>query len=174
MLTKSITSYWATVRYFMTPTTDYTVQWRHYGRDSVSNHQPQDYLLNRLFRRTSKKTSKFRVTGLYVGDSPVTGEFPAQMASNAQNVSIWWRYHEMPFLKVLLPDVSGILAITFKISGTCWLSVLSFPSSSILPLVEEPRENAENRARQIGPFWQDTPELFNGIGGSQIHHHWFR
>ena len=24
-----------------------------------------------------------------------TGEFPAQMASNAENVSIWWRHHVM-------------------------------------------------------------------------------
>ena len=24
----------------------------------------------------------------------VTGEFPAQMASNTENVSIWWRHHE--------------------------------------------------------------------------------
>ena len=23
----------------------------------------------------------------------VTGEFPAKMASNAENVSIWWRHH---------------------------------------------------------------------------------
>ena len=44
-------------------------------------------------RRRSKKTSKFRVTDLYVGHSPVTGEFPAQRASNAENVSIWWRHH---------------------------------------------------------------------------------
>ena len=29
----------------------------------------------------------------FVGNSPVTGEFPAQMASNAENVSIWWRNH---------------------------------------------------------------------------------
>ena len=28
-----------------------------------------------------------------VGYSPGTGEFPAQMASNAENVSIWWRHH---------------------------------------------------------------------------------
>ena len=33
--------------------------------------------------------------GLCVGNSPVTGEFPAQMASNAENVSIWWRHHEL-------------------------------------------------------------------------------
>ena len=71
-----------------------SLQWRHNGRDSVSNHQPHDCLLNRLFRRRSKKTSKLRVTGLCVGNSPGTGEFPAQMASNAENVSIWWRHHD--------------------------------------------------------------------------------
>ena len=68
------------------------LQWRHNGRDSVSNHQPNDCLLNRLFRRRSKKTSKLRVTGLCVGNSPGTGEFPVQMASYAENVSIWWRH----------------------------------------------------------------------------------
>ena len=41
--------------------------WRHDGRGNVSNHQPHDCLLNRLFRRRSKKTSKLRVTGLCVG-----------------------------------------------------------------------------------------------------------
>ena len=41
-----------------------------------------------------KKTSKLRVTGLCAGNSPETGEFPAQMASNAENVSIWWRHHD--------------------------------------------------------------------------------
>ena len=70
-----------------------TLHWRHTGRDSVSNHQPHDCLLNRLFRRRSKKTSKLRVTGLCAGNSPETGEFPAQKASNAANVFIWWRHH---------------------------------------------------------------------------------
>ena len=69
------------------------LRWRHNRSDSVSNHQPHHCLLNRLFRRRSKKTSKFRVTGLCVGNSPGAGEFPAQMASNAENVSIWWRHH---------------------------------------------------------------------------------
>ena len=67
---------------------DIALRWRHNGRDSVSNHQPQEYLLNCLFRRRSKKTSKPRVTGLCVGNSPGTGEFTTQMASNAENVSI--------------------------------------------------------------------------------------
>ena len=70
-----------------------SLQWRHNGHDSVSNHQPNDCLLNRLFRRRSKKTSKLRVTGLYGGNSHGTGEFPAQMTSNAENVYIWWRHH---------------------------------------------------------------------------------
>ena len=72
-----------------------TLQWCHNGRDSVLNHQPYDCLLNRLFRRRSKKPSKLRLTGLCVGNSPGTGEFPAQMASNAKNVSIWWCHHDM-------------------------------------------------------------------------------
>ena len=67
--------------------------WRHNERDGVSNHERHDCLLNRLFRHRSKKTSKLRVTDLCAGNSPVTGEFPAQRASNAENVSIWWRHH---------------------------------------------------------------------------------
>ena len=46
------------------------LQWRNNGRDTVSNHQPHDCLLNRLCRRRSKKTSKPRVTGLCAGNSP--------------------------------------------------------------------------------------------------------
>ena len=139
----------------------FTLQWCHNDRHGVSNHQPHDYLLNRLFTnqrkhqspgsltfvrgfhrrpvscgcdticgklhregnvvflhysgvitslkaslirnvsniystvcsRTSKKTSKLRITGLCEGNSPVTGEFPAQRASNAEKVSFWWRHH---------------------------------------------------------------------------------
>ena len=70
-----------------------SLQWRHNGLTGVSNHQPHDCLLNRLFRRRPKKTPTLRVTGLCAGNSPVTGEFPAQMASNAENFSIWWRHH---------------------------------------------------------------------------------
>ena len=72
---------------------DKSLRWRHNDHAGVSNHQPHGCLLNRLFRRKSKKTSKLRVTGLCAGNSPGTGEFPAQMASYAENVSIWWRHH---------------------------------------------------------------------------------
>ena len=46
----------------------YTLQRRHNDHDGVPNHQPHGCLLNRLFRRRS--TSKLRVTGLCVANSP--------------------------------------------------------------------------------------------------------
>ena len=58
------------------------LQWRHNEPDGVLNHQPRDCLLNRLLRCISMKH------GFCVGNSTVTGEFPAQRASNAENVSI--------------------------------------------------------------------------------------
>ena len=70
-----------------------TLQWRHNEHDGVSNHQPHHCLPKRLFRRRSKEAPKLRVTGLCGGNSPVTSEFPAQRASNAENVTIWWRHH---------------------------------------------------------------------------------
>ena len=72
-----------------------TLQLRHNEHYGVSNHQSHDCLSSRLFRRRSKKISKLRVTGLCAGKSPVTGEFPAQRASNAENIPIWWRHHEI-------------------------------------------------------------------------------
>ena len=68
------------------------LQGRHNERDGVSNHQPHDYLLQRLFRRRSKTTTKLRVTGVCEWNSPVTGEYSTQKASNAANVSIWRRH----------------------------------------------------------------------------------
>ena len=87
------------------------LQWRHNERDGFSNHQPHHCLLNRLYRCRSKKTSKLRVTGLFAGNSPVTGEFTAQRASNADDVSIWWRDHA----NVKTFDVANIQLREFEI-----------------------------------------------------------
>ena len=67
---------------------DIALQWRHNERDAVSNQRRLECLLNRLFRRRSKKTTKLRVTGLCAGKSPISGDFPALRASNAETVSI--------------------------------------------------------------------------------------
>ena len=50
----------------------------------VSSHRRLHCLLNFCFRRRSKKKSKLHVTGPCAGNSPVTGECPAQKASNAK------------------------------------------------------------------------------------------
>ena len=47
-----------------------------------------------------KKTSKLRVTCLCDGNSPVVGEFSSKRASNAENVSIWWRHHALRNVKM--------------------------------------------------------------------------
>ena len=46
-----------------------------------------------VYSGADQKTSRLRVIGLSEGNSPVTGEFPAQKDSNAKNVSTWWRHH---------------------------------------------------------------------------------
>ena len=74
----------------------WSLQWRHNGQDSVSNHQPHECLLNRIFRRRSKKTSKLRVTGLCVGNSSVTGEFPHKWPVTRKMSPFWWLHHVIP------------------------------------------------------------------------------
>ena len=78
------------MRYFY-PYSSESLQWRHNEDHGISNHQLHDCLLNRVFRRRSKNESKLRVTGFRAGNSPA--KYPAQRASNAANVSIWWRHH---------------------------------------------------------------------------------
>ena len=56
----------------------FTLQWRYNDPDGVSNHRRLECILNRLFRRRSKKTSKLPVTRFCGENSPVTGEFLAQ------------------------------------------------------------------------------------------------
>ena len=58
-----------------------------------------------------KKTQKLRVTGLCGGSPPVTVGFPSQRASNAENVSIWWRHHEYQYHKTTLGKRNAFLVI---------------------------------------------------------------
>ena len=75
----------------------YSLQWRHNGHNSVSNHQPHNCLLNRLFRRRSTKISKLRVTA-FVGrkcfylmaSSCINFLCMLKWAIIAQFVNIYW------------------------------------------------------------------------------------
>ena len=61
-------------------------------------HRRLGCLLNHLFRRRSKKLSKLRV-GIRRGT--VNSE---HTASNAENVSIWWRHHVwIQFITIVVP-----------------------------------------------------------------------
>ena len=84
-------------------------------------------LLNRLFRRRSKKTAKLHFTGLCVGNSPVTCEFPAQMASKAENVSIWWRHHADDVVQI-----NFVIGQFGQYHSCCWLRFLASPSHQLL------------------------------------------
>ena len=64
----------------------------------------------------SKKTTKIRVTGFCEGNSPVTGEFPAQRSTNAENVSIWWRHHEVLHISRLGSSHSWVMVGTGKVA----------------------------------------------------------
>ena len=64
--------------------------WRHNGANA-SQITSLSVVYSTVYSGANQR--KRRVTGLCAGNSPETVEFPAQMASNAENVSIWWRHH---------------------------------------------------------------------------------
>ena len=46
-----------------------------------------------VYSGPGKKKNQSYASLPFPGNSPVIGEFPAQRASNTENVSIWWRHH---------------------------------------------------------------------------------
>ena len=146
----------------------FTLRWRHNGRDSVSNHQPHHCLLNRLFRRRSKKTSKRRVTGLCAWNSPGTGEFPAQKASNAENVSIGWRHHE--FIRHLPVNNDSIYTMPLMYTHI-WVNFCKIEQANLL-------KKYLTNYKRIG-CWEFKPQnvtkwvsLFIEIYFSLVLNHW--
>ena len=79
------------------PKSERTLRWRHNDHDGVSNHQPRGCLLNCLFTRRSKKTSKLRVTGLCAGNSPGPLKSP----------------HKGPVTRKMLPFDDVIMILTY-------------------------------------------------------------
>ena len=91
-----------------------TLQWRNNERHGISNHRRVDCLLSRLFRRKSKKTPRPRVNDLCARNSAVTGELPAQKASNAETISIWWRHHDQSASYITVSDILRHLCLDIK------------------------------------------------------------
>ena len=80
----------------------FTLHWRYNDQDGVSNHQPHGCLLNRLFRRRSKKTSKLRVTGLRVRNPPGPVNSP----------------HKGPVTRIMFPFDDVIMMFLFLLAWT--------------------------------------------------------
>ena len=126
------------------------LRWRHNGCDSVSNHQPHHCLLNRLFRRRSKKTSKLRVTGLCAGNSRTNGQLRGKC------------FHLMT--SSCRPPARTVTALALQPEGLRNKKCICifFHSSTLwwhrklksLPI-----------ANTVGPFFQITPEI------SRFQHH---
>ena len=80
-----------------------------------------------VYSGADEKTSKLRVTGLCAGNSPVTDEFPAQLTSIAENVSIWWR-HQFNCLVRTSTNVSHLTTVKCEwiksFSSVCWKWIL--------------------------------------------------
>ena len=108
--------------------------WRHNDHGGVSNHQPHGCLLNRLFRRRSKKTSKLRVTGLRAGNSPGPVNSPHKGPVTRKMVPFddvimpcWWSGHTRSshgidlFLWGILMSAPKFLRFKFF---SYWLSIL--------------------------------------------------
>ena len=101
-----------------------TSQWARWGLISPAS---------RLFAESSVqahiKKSKLRVTCLYEENSPVTGEFLAPRAINAENVTIWWRHHDRMsrqlhefhdlYIDSLMQDCNISNALAMKILQSC-------------------------------------------------------
>ena len=88
--------------------TNPALRWRHNGRDSVLNHQPQPFIQTQI-------NENIKALCHCAGNSPATGEFPAQMASNAENVSIWWRHHGLINQKSWLRIVELLLRTEWSV-----------------------------------------------------------
>ena len=135
-----------------------SLRWRHNGRDSVSNHQPHDGLLNRLFRRRSKKTSKLRVTGLCAGNSPGPVNSP----------------HKGPVTRKMFPFDDVIMS--FQLSATetpvmmishhCCQATGHYPSqcwTRFLSLYGVFRPQCINTLRPRQNSWHFIDNIFKGI-----------
>ena len=78
-------------------------------------------------RHRSKKTSKLRVTGLCEGNSPVTGEFRTQRASNTESVSIWWCHHAWCWLcRIIWPKSTTYINYPGNLSARKWYKIQTY------------------------------------------------
>ena len=97
------------------------LQWRHNGCDCVSKSPASRLFIQAEIKENIKAPRQWPLCGEFTG----AGEFPAQMASNAENVSILWRHH-------------GKQALTYRcqIDENMWVFVVVFWPVYIVTYIE--------------------------------------
>ena len=129
------------------------LRWHHNGRDGVSNHQPHDCLLNRLFRHRSKKTSELRLTGLCPRWIPHTkGQlrgkcFHLMTSSWYSLMAIALVHGTRWFISFLQRHRVGIIFVKTKVSNdTCVISEENMLIWSLLMIIFLARCNSNRHA----------------------------
>ena len=146
---------------------------------------PASRLFTQPFIRAQiKENIKARVTGLCAGNSPRTGEFPAQMASNAEYVSIWWRHHGashhwcrvvihfltkvcsriIPYSDVIMRAMtSEIIGVSIICATVCWgahqrkhqsSASLAFVMGNHRRVVDSPHKGVNKNAENVSIWWR--------------------
>ena len=70
-----------------------------------------------VYTGADQRKHKSTASLLFAGNSPVTGEFPAQMASYAENVSIWWRHHVLSIHAMLIDSTPFVCLPLARLSS---------------------------------------------------------
>ena len=90
-----------------------------------------------------------------------TGEFPAQMASNAENVSIWWRHHG---IRMMVPATAA--RATWPMTwGWLW-NLLWLPMKEQLPYTEGISRRSHYLASRRN---YDPSEIWGAVGAYPRH-----
>ena len=113
-------SKWRDAILFLLYFTTTSLQWRHNGRNGVLNHQPHGFY-STVYSGADQRKHQSSVSPAFVWGirrSPVNS--PQKMASNAVNVSIWWRHHDRGLNKL------GIIAPAKFWIEFSWMKIVVF------------------------------------------------
>ena len=73
----------------------FTLQWRHNDHYGTLSDQPRDFFTQPFIQVYIKENIKALRHWPLCVEFTDNQWFPVQRASNAENVSIWWRHHEL-------------------------------------------------------------------------------
>ena len=107
--------------------TSRTLQWHHNEHDGVSNHQPHDCLLNRLFRHRWKKTSKLaflRGIHWWLVNSPHKGPVTQKMFPFHDLIMKLFLFTSLCFKKGFLETLPSFHKRTDNLIGMVWWDLI--------------------------------------------------